>query len=144
MTKDEFINTLKEIAKEYGHTKPGTNIYPFFERVKKVAFSYNIDLFFHAFDNYLNAEQAADIIRRQATLEDMLDAVYDIGHPQYLCGLYKMERFGEDEFAVLSEGCVYDVLEDMFKLLGEPCPRWYGEDDEDNNEDNDDDDEDDS
>lgn len=135
MTKEEFINALREIAKEYGHTRQGTNIYPFFERVKKVAFSYNIDLFFHAFDNYLNAEQAADIIRRQSTLEDILDAVYDIGHPPYLCGLYKMEHFGDDEFVILSEGCVYDVLEEIFKLLGEPCPRWYGKDEENDDDD---------
>ena len=130
MTKEEFINSLREIAKEYGKTRVGENSYPFFEQVKKAAFSYNAELFFHAFDGYVNNEQAADIIRRQPTLEDMLAAVYYIDHQS---GLYTVDELADG--TVLCDGDLYDVLEKIFKLLGEPCPRWYDEDEENDDDD---------
>lgn len=128
MTKEEFINEVKKIAKEYGKSRSGDNCYPLFKQLKKLAFSYNIELLYNVFDGYVNKKRAADIIRRQHTLEDILDIVYDIGHPEHLGNLYKVDY--SQGFALLYEGDLYDILEKIFKLLGEPCSSLYDEDED--------------
>lgn len=138
MTKEEFMTELKSIYKADSKHRISDNVGgEFLEKVKKLSFEYDEDRLSPVFDRWVNDEQAAEIIRKQPTLSDIMGAVYYIDH---LTGVYNCDK----KNGILMDSCLYDVLEDIFKALDVPDPKWWEEDDDDEDDDDDYDDEDDN
>lgn len=132
MTKQEFLEQLKAIYKVYSKHRISDNVGgDFLEKVKNLAFLYNEELLAPVFDRWVNDERAAEIIRKQPTLSDIMGAVYYIDH---LTGVYNYDN----KYDILMDTDLYDVLEDIFEVLGIPDPKWYKDEEDEEDEDDDD------